>query len=277
VTWPGLPVLMMVAGRPVILLGDGEAAEAKRRVLERAGATVVADHPAATLAVVAVEDDADAVAAVARLRARGLLVNAVDRPPLCDWTLPAVVDRSPVLVAIATGGVSAGLAAALRQRLDRLLPANLGRLADAMFAARARLRTALPDGAERRRAIGAAFEGELNPMDSEAAGRADAWLAMIERTAPETVRPDLVEGPLDGVDRPSTGSGRTEEVSLHSPDPDDITLRQARWLASADRVFHAPDVPPAILHRARADAPRLACDAPPRDTPAGFNVWIGWA
>jgi hypothetical protein len=68
-------------------------------------------------------------AAVARLKARGLLVNVVDRLDLCDFTLPAIVDRDPVLVAIGTGGASAGLAAALRQRLETVLPASLGRVA----------------------------------------------------------------------------------------------------------------------------------------------------
>ena len=61
-TWPGLPILVRLAGRPVILLGEGEAAEAKRRLLERAGATVVADHPDARLAIVAIDDEAAAQA-----------------------------------------------------------------------------------------------------------------------------------------------------------------------------------------------------------------------
>ena len=254
-TWPGLPVLMTVAGRPVILLGGGEAADAKRRVLERAGATVVATHPDARLAVVAIEDETEAVARVAALKARGLLVNAVDRPALCDFTLPAVVDRAPVLVAIATGGVSAGLAAALRQRLEALLPAGLGRLADALFAAREQLRRALPDGGDRRRAIGAALGGVLDPFDPAAAGRVDAW--------------------LDGLG--AAGAGRTVTLLLTSPDPDDLTLRQARWLALADRVFHRPDIPAAILNRARADAPRVACDAPPGEMTSGQDLWVGWA
>ncbi|MDB5694843.1 MAG: siroheme synthase [Sphingomonas bacterium] len=256
-SWPGLPVLVKVTGQPVILLGEGEAADAKRRVLERAGARVVTDHPDARLAIVAIEEDAAAVAAVERLRARGVLVNAVDRPTLCDFTLPAVVDRSPVLIAVATGGVSAGLAAAVRQRLEALLPANLGRLADALFAARDRLRAALPDGGERRRAIGAALAGELNPLDGASAGRVEGWLDdLTEATA---VDPTLVP------------------ILLRSPDPDDLTLREARWLALADRVFHPPDIPAAMLERARADAARIACDAPPGDELPGLSVWVGWA
>lgn len=252
-TWPGLPIMVKLAGRPVILLGEGEAADAKRRLLERAGALVTGDHPDARLAVVAIEDEDQAVAAVARLRARGLLVNAVDRPALCDFTLPAVVDRAPVLVAVMTGGVSAGLAAALRQRLEALLPSGLGGLAAVLQAARGRLRERWPDAVERRRAIGAALRpgGELDPFGPD---------------------PDVAMW-LDG-DTAGWATVDLSHVVLTSPDPDDITLRAARLLAQADRVYHAPAVPPAILDRARADAARIACDAPPDRPPAGMNVWV---
>ena len=250
-TWPALPLFVRVAGRPVILVGEGEAADAKRRLLERAGAVVVADHPDARLAVVAIDDDGEAQAAVDRLKARGLLVNAVDRAVLCDFTVPAVVDRAPVLVAIGTGGVSAGLAAALRQRLEVLLPATLGTLASALHGARAALRAQFPDGGERRRAIGAALApgGTLDPLGEAADDDVAALIA--------------------------AGSGaRSERIVLVSADPDDLTLRQARWLAQADRVFHAPAVAAAILDRARADAPRIACAEPPADGGDGLSVWV---
>ena len=129
-----LPLMMRLAGKPVILLGEGPAADAKRRLLERAGAGIVDESGAARLAIVAIEDSAEAESAVARLRARGVLVNAVDRLALCDFTLPAIIDRDPVLIAIGTGGASAGLAAALRQRFEAMLPAGVGRLADALHA-----------------------------------------------------------------------------------------------------------------------------------------------
>ncbi len=238
-SWHSLPLLMRVNGRPVILLGQGEAADAKRRLLGRAGAVVVGEDTPAPLAVVAIEDEAEACAAVARLRAKGVLVNAVDRPALCDWTLPAIVDRDPLLVAIGTGGVSAGLAAALRQRLEGLIPADLGTRARALYAARDRLRARFPDGAERRRALADAMSPG-GPLDPVGEGDAEAWLA-----------------------DPRAAPAPTLHIRLTSPDPDDLTLRQARALASADAVHHAPDVPPAILARARADADRIPCDRPP--------------
>jgi len=241
-TWPGLPILVRLEGRPVILVGEGGEAEPKRRLLERAGAIVVGeDNAEARLAIVALEDEGEAAAAVARLRARGLLVNAVDRPDLCDFTIPAVVDRSPVLVAVATGGVSAGLAAALRQRLEALLPPDLGQRAQDLFTLRPELRRRFPDGADRRRALASAM-APGGPLDPLGEGDVAAWLADPRGAAAEPVR-----------------------LTLRSPDPDDLTLRQARLLASADRLYHRPDVPAAILNRARADAERVACDAWPGD------------
>jgi len=151
-----LPLFVRLNDRPVILLGDGEAAAAKRRLLERAGAAIMDEDATASLAIVAIEEDAAAHAAIARLKARGILVNAVDRPAQCDFTLPAIVDRDPVLIAIGTGGASAGLAKALRQRLEVMLPASLGDMATRLGAIRTALRTRWPDATDRRRAIDAA-------------------------------------------------------------------------------------------------------------------------
>jgi uroporphyrin-III C-methyltransferase / precorrin-2 dehydrogenase / sirohydrochlorin ferrochelatase len=143
-----LPIFVTLAGRKVVLVGEGEAADAKRRLIERAGGICVgADDEEARLAFVAC-DDFESIAA--QLKARGLLVNVVDQPHLCDFTTPAIIDRDPVLIAIGTGGASAGLAKALRQRLETLLPQGLGALAKGLQNARAALRAKWPDNAERR-------------------------------------------------------------------------------------------------------------------------------
>lgn len=249
VTLHSLPLFVRLAGRPVILLGDGEAAAAKRRLLERAGALIVGEDAGAALAIVAIEDAGAAAAAVAQLKARGVLVNAVDRPALCDFTLPAIVDRSPVLIAIGTGGASAGLAAALRQRLEGLLPASIGALADALQAARAAMRVRWPDAATRRQALADAFApgGALDPLADN--GGVEGWLA-------------------EGGDRPGD---RCVAIRLRSSDPDDLTLREARMLAQADRVYHAAGVPAAILDRARADADRIVGTAP-NAPPPGLSI-----
>jgi uroporphyrin-III C-methyltransferase / precorrin-2 dehydrogenase / sirohydrochlorin ferrochelatase len=241
-----LPIFLRLQGRPVMLIGDSAAAHAKRRLLERAGAMIVDEGADSQLAIVAL-DDPDAT--VARLKTRGILVNAVDRPDLCDFTLPAIVDRDPVLVAIGTGGASAGLAKALRQRLEAFLPATLGGLALRLFAARAALRQRWPEPSDRRRAIDAALSegGALDLLS----GRIDvsAWLAEGGEPSP----------------------GTRVEIALTSADPDDLTLRQARLLASADRIYHAADVPEAILNRARADATRI-CGAAPLERGSGLTI-----
>lgn len=249
-----LPLFVRLNGRPVILLGDGEPAAAKRRLLERAGAQIVGENVSASLAIVAIEDDAEAEAAIQRLKARGILVNAVDRPSACDFTLPAIVDRDPVLIAIGTGGASAGLAKALRQRLEQLLPATLGSIAAALGTARARLRARWPDAAERRRAIDAAFDpgGPLDPLGDAA--------------------PDAVERWLDESDGASSPVFRVFTVT--SDDPDDLTLAQARWLAQADTIYHTARVALEILNRARADAARIACEAAPDAAPEGMTLFV---
>ncbi len=242
----GLPILLRTAGRCVILIGEGEAADAKRRLLERSGLQVVDDAADAGIAVVALEDDGEARAAIDALKARGVLVNAVDRPADCDFTLPAIVDRSPILIAISTGGVSAGLAAAIRQRLEAILPAGVGRLAEALGAARSQLRARFPEGGDRRRAIGAAIAagGPLDPMVPHGDDAVAQWLAGAAPVA-----------------------GRVETIRLRSADPDDLTLREARWLGQADRIHHTAQVPAAILDRARADAVRIMAPLPAEPLP----------
>lgn len=235
-----LPLFHRLTGKPVVVVGEGEAAEAKRRLVRNAGALPVGtDDTRARLAFVALHEPE---AMAAELRARGLLVNCVDRPELCDFTVPALVDRAPVLVAVGTGGASAGLAKALRLRLERLLPTSLGDLARALFAARPALRQRFADAGQRRRALDLALgeQGPLDPFDPASAARVSGWL----------------EGAESSV-------GGVVELHLGSPDPDELTLRQARLLGMADRVLHDPEVPSAILARARADAARGAlADAP---------------
>lgn len=237
-----LPIFLNLADQPVLIVGEGEAAEAKARLVTRAGGRIVgslAEGP--RLAFVALGDDDDAAAMAAELRSAGLLVNVVDRPALCDFTTPAIIDRAPVTIAIGSAGASAGLAKALRQRLEALLPAKLGALATALGDARQALRARHPDKDARRRAIDIALEpgAPLDPFGAGGEGGAAAvsnWLAASAESHPPP---------------------RVETIILTSADPDDLTVRQARWLASADLVVHSAETPPAILARARADAARL--------------------
>jgi uroporphyrin-III C-methyltransferase/precorrin-2 dehydrogenase/sirohydrochlorin ferrochelatase len=238
-----LPLFHRISGQPVVVLGVGEAAEAKRRLVERAGGLVLDDlqegiDKGARLAFIAHEDAPSAQADAIRARCAGLLVNAADRPELCDFTVPSVLDRAPVLVAIGTGGASAGLAKQLRLRLEALLPQSLGALAEGLNAARRALRARWPDAGERRRALDAALGqgGALDPLDAGSAGRVADWLAGDARMMA-----------VDPV-----------EITLRSTDPEDLTLRELRWLGAADFIAHEPGVPSQVLDTGRADAARLA-------------------
>jgi uroporphyrin-III C-methyltransferase / precorrin-2 dehydrogenase / sirohydrochlorin ferrochelatase len=249
-----LPIFVNLKGRKVILVGQGDAADAKRRLIERAGGHCVdAGDREARLAFVAVEDEAEALAVADALKARGLLVNVVDRPDHCDFTTPAVVDRAPVLIAVGTGGASAGMAKAIRQRIETILPNNLGALAGAVANAREAIRARWADGADRRRTLDAAFArgGALDPFVDHGPDALNHWI-------------EQAEGP------PST---RLIEISLLSNNPDDLTLLTARLLGEADYVFHDPRVTLNILNRARADAVRQA-GAPPSLPPEGLVLYL---
>ena len=236
-----LPLYHRIAGQPVIVLGGGEAAEAKRRLVLRAGGQVVDDlqrgiDTGARLAFIAHESEEAARADAIRARCAGLLVNVVDRPALCDFTVPSLLERGPVLVAVGTGGVSAGLAKALRLRLEAILPASLADLAARLGALREDLRRRFPEAAARRRALDAALAegGPLDPLEAASAARVEAWFA----------------GAMDG-------EAGLAVIAIASDDPDDLTLRAARLLGTADVVVHEEGVGPAVLGRARADARRL--------------------
>jgi uroporphyrin-III C-methyltransferase / precorrin-2 dehydrogenase / sirohydrochlorin ferrochelatase len=237
-----LPLFHQITGQAVLVLGDGPAAEPKRRLVERAGGVIVDDLARAIdegvrLAFIAYEDAQACEVAAINARCAGMLVNVVDRPELCDFTTPSILDRDPLLVAIGTGGASAGLAKHVRLRLERVLPETLGLLARGLEAVRPVLRARFPDGAERRRAVDAALAegGVLDPLDPAAHERVAAWAG--------------------GADAPE--AGEVVEIVLRSDDPEDLTLREARLLGVADTLLVEADVPPAILARARADARRL--------------------
>ncbi len=240
-----LPLFHRIEGQKVLVLGEGEAAEPKRRLVERAGGIPVDDIQQAIdegvrLAFIAFEDPKACEVTAINLRCAGILVNVVDRPELCDFTTPSILDRNPVLIAVGTGGASAGLAKHVRLRLERLLPQSLGRLAEALFAARPRLRALFPNGAERRRALDDALRegGALDALRSESADTVSQWL----------------DGALE-ISQPATLS-----FELTSDDPEDLTLKQARALGEADAVCAIGEVSDTVLARARADAVRITCD-----------------
>lgn len=240
-----LPLFHRIEGRSVVVLGDGAMAEPKRRLVERAGGIVAPSIAAgaaqgARLCFIALADAA-LDAALAEAQTAGMLVNVVDRPDLCEFTTPSILERDPVLIAIGTSGASAGLAKQLRLRLEALLPADLGILADQLAQIRPKLRQRFPKMAERRQAIDSALGmgAPLDPLVSGSSGHVEKWLA----------------------GEAQTGETGEVEIVLSSGDPDDLTLRAARLLGSADLIYFQDNVPQIILDRARADAMRVPLKA----------------
>ncbi len=243
-----LPLFHRIAGQPVIVLGEGDAAEPKQRLVERAGGRVVADlqegiDEGARLAFIAHNDAAMCESDAIRARCAGLLVNVVDRPELCDFTTPSLLERDPILIAVGTSGASAGLAKQLRLRLEALLPADMGGLATRLSDARAAIRARFPVMSERRRALDAALAqgGLLDPFVQGSAGRIDQWLESASDPA----------------------ANRVHDFTLVSNDPEELTIRQARLLGTADAIVCDPAIAPEILARARADAARLTLGVDP--------------
>lgn len=231
-----LPIFLNLKGQPVLLIGTGEAADPKRRLIEAAGGHVVDTASAATrIAFIALENKEEAAQAAAHWRARGLLVNVVDQPALCDFTMPSIVDRAPVTVAIGTAGASASLAKLLRERFEQILPASLGALAKAIAAARTEVSAHYQSPRARRHFWDGLLKGggALDPL--------------VDQENPK----EKIRAALGGH---SAAGRQTDVVEITSPDADDLSLRQARLLAQADALIYEAHISQEILARARRDA-----------------------
>jgi precorrin-2 dehydrogenase/sirohydrochlorin ferrochelatase len=242
------PAFFPLAGRIVAIAGVGEAAEAKarlfqgspaqiRRIEDAAAALDPQSYAGAVLAFVAGEDDAFAAAAAAAARAAHVPVNVVDRPQLCDFTTPAVIDRGEVVAAIGTGGASPMLASLLRQDIEARVPEGAGRVAALFRLVQDEVRQALPDADRRRTFLRAALNGPA----------AAAAMAGDMARAAELLRQALAS------DRPVAGA--VQFVDGRGP-ADLLTLRAARALAAADVLVADEGAHPEVLALARRDAER---------------------
>lgn len=248
------PIFLNLADRFVLVVGEGDAAEAKARLVSRAGAKVVrAWQTGVAIAFVALEDEEEAAKVAQDLRVKGLLVNVVDRPHLCDFTTPAIIDRAPVTIAVGTAGASAGLAKAIRQRIEAMLPDSVGGLAKALLSARGAIKARWPSAADRRRALDAALapQGPLDPLrDQQGEAAIAAWLSAAEQPP----------------------ANRQERIIIASANPDHLTLQAARLLGEADHIYYEPTIPAAILNRARADAVRHKMEGQPSMVEQGLTL-----
>lgn len=255
------PAFVPLAGSRVVIVGEGEAADAKARLFEGSPAELVRERDPARallaetyagfrLAFIALPE-ALAARAAGAARSAGALINVVDQPALCDFHTPSIVDRGSVVGAIGTGGVAPLLASRLRTEWEARWPPGLGRLAALLGTMRPRVRAQLSDIRERRTALARIMEG---PAGAAAlAGDMAAALRLAEA----------------GLSQPGTARG--EVVRIAAPlDPELLTVRDLRRLARADRVIASDDVHPDILVHARRDAVRL-----PSADEASLAAWAG--
>jgi precorrin-2 dehydrogenase / sirohydrochlorin ferrochelatase len=241
------PAFFPLAGRTVVIAGVGEGAEAKVRLFAGSPARIVrvmddsafdpGAYTDATLAFIAHADAAWAAAAAAAARAAHVPVNVTDRPALCDFTTPAVIDRGEVVAAIGTGGGSPMLATLLRQDIEARIPEGAGRIAALFRTMQDEVRAALPDLPLRRAFLRVALTGPA------AQAAMDGDLAR----ATTMLRQALSDG--------EAGGGMVQYLDGRGP-VDLLTLRAARALAAADVLVSDPGVDPGILALARRDAER---------------------
>ena len=242
------PAFLPLVGARVVVAGEGPAADAKARLFDGSPAALVRlagpdDVTAeacrgARLVFVASDDEVAATAAAARARFAGAWVNVVDRPALSDFTTPSIVDRGAVVGAVGTVGAAPVLAVRLRQELETRWPERLGEVARLLQAMRGEARARLDGMDARRRYFTRLLDGPA------------ATLALTgdQEGALAAARAALA---AEGV----ATAGRAVVVALPAA-PDLLTLRAARRLGAADRVFADAEVDPAFLALARRDAPR---------------------
>ena len=243
-----LPVFLDLQGRRALVLGAGEAAERKADMLRRAGAEpVLAARFDVTLldgcavALGAGAPEADLLALSRAAQARGIPVNIVDRPELCSFISPAVIDRDPVTIAVSSAGTAPLLARLLRARIEAAIPPAFGRLAALADGFKAELRRRLPDLARRRRVLERAFTGPA----------ADLLFAGQDAAAHAAFAAEIAAGeeaPMPGI---------VFLVGAGPGSPDLLTLRAHRLLGEADVIVHDRLVSDAVLDMARRDAERI--------------------
>ena len=275
-----LPLFMAVKGRPVLVVGGNKAAARKAELASRAGAAVTvlapeisddmanliaqrklahATHEVAredldgcALAFGASDDEALNERVHGLAEACGVPVNIVDRPELCQFIMPAILDRDGVVVAVSSGGEAPLLTRMMKARFETLVPAAYGRLARFAGRWRGRVGKAIKDGDLRRRFWENAFEGTVAELvfagrDSEAEHAMQAQLEAAAKGA-------------EGAPR-----GEVWLVGAGPGDPDLLTFRALRLMQQAEVVLYDRLIGEGIMNLVRRDAERIYVGKSPKN------------
>lgn len=263
-----LPLFHNVRARRVLLVGGGEVALRKARLLAEAGAClrvvapsvepaltalvvssggeqwlrdyVATDLQGCVLAIAATDDEAVNAQVSRDANQCGIPVNVVDAPALCSVIFPAIVDRSPLMVAVSSGGDAPVLTRLMRARLETMIPAAYGRLAALAAKFRHAVKQRLGDVQQRRVFWEDVFQGAI--AEKVLSGQEAAAEALLEAQLAGATPRNLGEVYLVGA-----GPG----------DPDLLTFRALRLMQQADVVLYDRLVAPAIVDMCRRDAERV--------------------
>ena len=265
-----LPLFMQLRSQPVVVVGGGRIAVRKVELLRKSGAQITVVSPelreelkrlassgeirhiperfaeahveGATIVVAATNDHDVNVAVSGAARARKIPVNVVDNPALSTFIFPAIVDRSPIIAAVSSGGESPVLARRVREQIEALLPQRLGALARFMGARRKSVQNTLGVFARRPfwERIVSGFVGTR-------------VLAGDDAAAEKAFESELRTSRLTGAN----GLGEVYLIGAGPGDPDLLTLRAQQLLQQADVVLYDRLVPDAVVGRSRRDAERV--------------------
>ncbi len=266
------PLFLDLRGRLVVVVGGGTVAERKVELLAASGARLLvvaprltaalaaaarrgrlehrarrfeaADVDGARLVVAATGDPGVNRAVAGAAEAQGVVVNVVDDVELSSGIVPAIVDRSPLLIAVSTAGTAPALARRVRAQIEAALDESLGRVATFAAAWRTRIKAALTDLDRRRRFYDWLLEGPAAELIRQ------ARLPVAERV----VAAELERQRGAVAARPPRGSGSVALVGAGPGDPGLLTLAALRALQGADVVLHDRLVSGAVLALARRDA-----------------------
>jgi uroporphyrin-III C-methyltransferase/precorrin-2 dehydrogenase/sirohydrochlorin ferrochelatase len=263
------PLFIKLKDQPVLIVGGGSIAWHKTNMLSRAEPAIKLVAPELEFAtrkllnekgyehiareyqpsdldgvrlVVAATDDAELNGRIAAdADQRGILVNAVDMPDLGNCIFPSIVDRSPMIIAVGSGGRSPVLVRLLRARLETLIPAGYGRLSELVGTLRNKARESFPEMDVRRRFWDRHLQGHAGQM---------AMSGDVQGAR------DLLEKELSKAD-PSLETGEVYLVGGGPGDPDLLTFRALRLMQQCDVVLYDRLVSKEVLELVRREAERI--------------------
>lgn len=263
-----LPIFLNLKGQPCLVVGGGDIAARKASLLlEADGAVTVVspklsgqmaqyvkegrvEHLEATFdtshldgmkLIIAATDDSGVNEQVsAEAQRRSIPVNVVDNPDLCSFIMPSIIDRSPVQIAVSTGGASPVLARILRAHLESTIPAAYGRLASMVNGFRDKVKARFGDVNSRRNFWEGVLQGDV----------AELVFAGKDEQAREELESAIDKGE-------NSNAGEVYLIGGGPGDPDLLTFRALRLMQQADVIVHDRLISKEVLNLTRRDADRI--------------------